>query len=70
MRLMMMLILSMLLASNSYSSAANSIYDIVEVQKDAARIVSNLGLNCGTPNNYPVFVDEFKNFNLKWNMEK
>lgn len=62
MRLMMMLILSMLLASNGYAGAINSIYDIVEVQRDAARIVSNLGLNCGTPNNYPVFVDEFKNF--------
>jgi hypothetical protein len=62
MRLTMMLILNILLVNNSYSSSSNSVYDILEVQKDATTIVSNLGLNCGTPNNYPIFVDEFQRF--------
>lgn len=45
----------------SSSTLANALYDIAEISKDGAKIVSGLGLNCGSPNNWGVFVEEFQN---------
>lgn len=45
----------------SFSSRGNTLYDLAEISKDGARIVSGLGLNCGSPNNWGIFVEEFQN---------
>lgn len=45
----------------SLSSRGNTLYDFAEISKDGAKIVSGLGLNCGSPNNWGVFVEEFEN---------
>lgn len=55
-------LLMILLCNISLCFASEDFFDILEVQKDGIEIVKNLGLNCGTPNNYPIFVEEFYKF--------
>lgn len=59
MRLITTLTLILSLANNSYAADIGSVISNQELIADAERIVSALGLNCGTPNNYPLFLNEF-----------